>query len=173
MPNTVTATPRCANDIPQWLRESCVSPFKKPWRCVARSCSSISVRAITQTAIISPSTVIAIILSCSHQGRINDAASVITSAITSLFNRLDGSSRRQRTSGAIPSSREKGTISQINMVSKNGAPTEIDPSPSCLCTKGSRVPKSTTIMAAISSMLLPSKKDSREKNSWWARVFRT
>ncbi|SUG58350.1 Uncharacterised protein [Salmonella enterica subsp. arizonae] len=82
---------------------------------------------------------------------------------------LRGRSRPQRTSGPTPSSRAKGTISPLNMVLKNGSPTEILPSPSCLCTSGSSVPSSTTSMAAISRTLLPSSSDSRDHSALFTR----
>ena len=50
------------------------------------------------------------------------------------------------------------------MVLKNGSPIDIVPSPNALCTNGSSVPNSTTSIAAISRILLPSRNDSRDQS---------
>ncbi len=134
-------------------------------RCTASATASTAI----QQAIAIPTAVMAMILSSSSHGKSTDSTRVETRAVSSSFLMLRGRSRPQRTSGPTPSSRAKGTISQVNMVLKNGSPTEMLPSPSCLCTSGSRVPSSTTSMAAISRTLLPSSSDSRDHSVLFTR----
>ena len=162
---TVTTSPTWPATIPQWLRPRRVSPCQKGWRSVARSTTSITVSTNAHSDISRPTTVMALIRSCISHGSAMASTTATTAAISSRLRSLWNSSRRQRTSGPIPSSNENGIISAIKRELKNGSPIEMLPSPSSLCISGSSVPSSTTSMAAISSTLLPSNSDSRDHSS--------
>ena len=104
----------------------------------------------------------AVIRSCSSHGSARESDNVTSRAIIRRLICLAMSSRRQRISGPSPSSSANGAIRAVNMVLKNGSPMEMLPRPSSLCTSGSSVPRSTTSIAAISKILLPSRNDSRD-----------
>ncbi len=105
-------------------------------RCTASATASTAI----QQAIAIPTAVMAMILSSSSHGKSTDSTRVETRAVSSSVLMLRGRSRPQRTSGPTPAAGQRGPSAQVNMVLKNGSPTEMLPSPSCLCTSGSRVP---------------------------------
>ena len=134
-----------------------------------RSAASAIASTAIQQAIARPSTVIATTLLSNSHGSSSDSTSVEMKAIINKLRILRGRSRPQRTRGPTPSSSANGTISQVNMVLKNGSPIEILPSPSCLCTSGSSVPSNTTSIAATSKTLFANSKDSRDHSALFTR----